>query len=301
MPSQHPIVSRTPQPFAATALTVLLSLSALPLSASAQLTLSTQLSTDTPTAPQPAVAAALQSDAAEPTALRASSELSPPAASAEPTASPAAAPLRAPERADTEATKPFGSGNRPSALQRLGNSLHGLWSRVQDHLSWPFTTASASDAPADTRSALLADLGSRRSLRSSGLMLYSQEAADGSVRASMGLIQSDSGNWWQTRSDRYAALRSSYHRLSDAGVLSSAGSQVPCDTFQARPYVGASFSSLLSPTRSTQAWRVNADFGLVSMGNTRTGLATTPERNADDLLRDVRLRPNVKVSLGYSF
>ncbi len=264
MPSQHLTVSRPPQPLAATALTLLLALGAAPLSASAQLTLSTQLSVD-----------ALQ---------------------ALPPTEPAAA----------EAPQARSADGRPSAWQRLGSSLNGLWSRVQDHLSWPLASLSAavgtnaSDTPADTRSALLADLGSRRSLRSSGLMLYSQDAADGAVRASMGLIHSDSGNWWQTRSDRYAAMRSSYHRLSDAGVLSSAGSQVPVDTFQARPYVGASFSSLLSPTRTAQSWRLNADFGLMSMGNTRATLGS-PERSAEDLLRDMRLRPNVKVSLGYSF
>lgn len=193
---------------------------------------------------------------------------------------------------------------RPSPWQRLSGSLQGLWSRVQGHLPWgpEDSPMAAADAPRGTRDALLAELGSRRTPRSAPLMLYSQEAADGGVRANAGVVRSESGNWWLTHQDRYGGLHASYNRLNASGVLSSTSCLIMADTMPTRAYLGASFSSLLTPQRSSNNWRLSADLGVMSMANlARLSPQPGSERSLDDALRDMRLRPNVKLSVGYSF
>ena len=180
MPRQPHTVTRLPLPAAATALTVLAGLMAMPLQASAQLTLSTELSLDPASL---ATAQVPQADLSDRTELRASTQLSglPTTQWSLQTDTSTTSPAPSLAARATEAQR-YTAEPRPTAWQRLGNSLHGLWSRVQDHLTWPFagTDTASAEAPLDARSALLADLSLRRSLRGgvSGLMLYSQEAAE---------------------------------------------------------------------------------------------------------------------------
>ncbi|MEY4765387.1 MAG: hypothetical protein RI907_2060 [Pseudomonadota bacterium] len=205
----------------------------------------------------------------------------------------AAAVSQAPEEAPAAGATPRWS---LQTWQRVGGSLRSMWSRVQTRLQafgpTALITASGSGNGEPTRSLLL------------GTQLHTP---DSSLRASAGLVRSETGNWWQTHTDRYGGLGSSYSRLSASGVLSSASSLLPCDPAAntALPYLGASFSSRLTgDQRSASSWRLNADLGVVSIQNARNtplGQTASSERSFDEVVRDLRIRPNVKVSVGYSF
>ncbi|MFM7001330.1 MAG: hypothetical protein ACKOXU_09750, partial [Limnohabitans sp.] len=51
-------------------------------------------------------------------------------------------------------------------------------------------------------------------------------------------------------------------------------------------------------------WRFNADLGLISINSNNFGRisrALTGDQSVDQLMRELRFRPMLKVSVGYSF
>lgn len=70
------------------------------------------------------------------------------------------------------------------------------------------------------------------------------------------------------------------------------------------PYVGAGYAASLGPVGSASMWRFNADLGLVPANTNNIGRisrAFQGEAGLDDVVRDLRLRPVIKVSVRYAF
>ncbi len=214
----------------------------------------------------------------------------------------ASAPAPAPADSDTSAEFATRAVVETSAspLQRLTTSLRGLWASVQSrvHLS-VFQPAGAPTALAS------AEVSHETTMRLRGLQLLPEAPADGGFRATAGLVRTERNNWWTTHSERYGSLSTSYQRLNASGVLSSTNlvnSDPNASTIH--PYVGAGYSTPLGYQGSPSMWRFNADLGLLSIDNdvsSRLTPAAPQERGMDDLMRELRFRPNVKVSVGYAF
>ena len=179
-------------------------------------------------------------------------------------------------------------------IQHITGSLKGWWTVMQDRLlpgGSPSTNAEIGQMAEATRS--------RHQSANAQLTDY---AVEGGFRASAGLVRTDADSWWRSRQDR-ATLGASYDRLQAAGLLSGASSSLP-DSGGSYPYLGAGYSSRLIYKGSPSLLRVNADLGVMSMNSTtsaRAGDALSGDRSLDDVMRDMRLRPKIKVSVGYSF
>jgi hypothetical protein len=189
-----------------------------------------------------------------------------------------------------------------STLQQIGSSLRGLWATMQSRfrlaavLTPPGSAATLASATEPSHE------GSLIRIRS-GLQTLPDYAVEGGFRATAGLVRAEGDNWWTTHNDRYSS--NSYQRLNASGVLSASNLITSETSYRTvRPYLGAGYSSRLVYKGSPSLWRFNADLGLLSVSDpsaTRLSQAIQPERTVDDVLRDIRLRPTVKVSLGYSF
>ncbi len=186
-----------------------------------------------------------------------------------------------------------------SPLQRLSTSLRGLWASVQSRVRLSVYQ------PAGSPVALLsAELGHDTVMRLRGLQMLPDYSAEGGFRATAGLIRTETNNWWTTHTERYGSMSTSYQRLNASGVLSSTN-LVNSDpnARNVHPYVGAGYSTPLGFKGSPTLWRFNADLGLLSIDNDNLGRLTPAQqdRGMDDVLRELRIRPNVKVSVGYAF
>jgi hypothetical protein len=186
-------------------------------------------------------------------------------------------------------------------LQRLTTSLRGLWARVQPRVNV------ALDPPVSPQAAGLAlnrSISPTASVRS--LQLFSNCGAEGGgFRASAGLLRADAGSWWVPSTDPISAPNLGVQRLLASGVLPSTN-LLPADpaTRGTRPYLGAGYSSGFSSNGAPSLWRFNADLGLMSLNNSSTGQFSqllSGDRSVDDVVRELRFRPNIKVSVGYSF
>lgn len=67
------------------------------------------------------------------------------------------------------------------------------------------------------------------------------------------------------------------------------------------PYIGAGYAVSLGSPGSDSMWRFNADLGLVSANSSSISRALQGEASLDDMVRDLRLRPVIKVSVRYAF
>jgi len=70
------------------------------------------------------------------------------------------------------------------------------------------------------------------------------------------------------------------------------------------PYVGAGYAASLGPEGSANMWRFNADLGIISVNSNNIGRisrALQGEAGLDEIVRDLRLRPVIKVSVRYAF
>jgi hypothetical protein len=186
-----------------------------------------------------------------------------------------------------------------SPLQRLGTSLRGLWASVQSRVRLSVYQ------PAGSQTAMLsAELGRDAAMPLRGLQMLPGYAAEGGFRATAGLLRSERNNWWTTHTERYGSMSTSYQRLNASGVLSSTNLvNSDANARNVHPYVGAGYSTPLGFKGSPTLWRFNADLGLLSIDNDNLGRLTPAQqdRGMDDVLRELRIRPNVKVSVGYAF
>jgi hypothetical protein len=194
---------------------------------------------------------------------------------------------------------PFPWRQPGEALNHIGTSLRGLWARVQGRVHIVVDQPSAPQ---------LADLESEHAdhpSRSRGGLSLTHDGDEGGFRAMAGLVRGEPSNWWVSHSDHTTGLNPSFQRLNAAGLLSGSGLRATDPTFVGtRPYLGAAYSTRLANRGTPGLWRFNADLGLMSLQDSKTGplgQAFSGERGLDELFHDLRLRPNVKVSVGYSF
>lgn len=144
-------------------------------------------------------------------------------------------------------------------------------------------------------------------LRIRSLHVLSDYYVEGGFRATAGLLRGETGQAWWSSGDTGGGLNLSLQRLDGLGLLGSPNNSPSSDTNgqQTMPYVGAGYSSQLNFKGSgASPWRFNADLGLITINSSninRISQVFQGEKNLDELVRDLRLRPVIKVSVGYSF
>lgn len=141
-------------------------------------------------------------------------------------------------------------------------------------------------------------------LRVRSMHILSDYYVEGGFRATAGLVQGSAGQSWWSGSGTGGGLNLSIQRLDNLGLASSSiepGGRLDQST---SPYVGAGYTNSLTVNGMPSAWRFNADLGLISINSNninRIGQVFQGDRTLDDLVRELRLRPIIKVSVGYSF
>lgn len=144
---------------------------------------------------------------------------------------------------------------------------------------------------------------SQGGLRMRSMHILSDYYVEGGFRATAGLVGGQPGQAWWGSGGNGGGLNISLQRLDSLGLAGGNGLNSNSD-LQTSPYLGAGYSNNLSVNGSATAWRFNADLGLMSSnaGNiNRLGQVIQGDRSLDDLVHDMRFRPVVKVSVGYSF
>lgn len=127
---------------------------------------------------------------------------------------------------------------------------------------------------------------------------------DGGFRATLGLVSGEAGQAWWSSGDHGGGLNISLQHIDSLGAPVGLGDQRGLTLPQPNAYVGAGYSSLLGGSGRSEAWRINADFGLIDTnvgGNNRFSGVLQGDRSLDDTLRSMRMRPVLKVSVGYAF
>jgi hypothetical protein len=138
------------------------------------------------------------------------------------------------------------------------------------------------------------------------LHVLSDYYVEGGFRATAGLLRGDTGQAWWGSGDNGGGLNLSLQRLDTLSLPDSPAMRTSSDTAgqQTMPYLGAGYSSRLVAKGVPSAWRFNADLGIITINSNNIGRISQViqgEKNLDALVRDLRLRPVIKVSVGYSF
>lgn len=139
-------------------------------------------------------------------------------------------------------------------------------------------------------------------LRLRSFHMLSDYYVDGGFRYTAGLLRGELGQAWWSSGDNGGGLNVSLQRL-DSLALAGTGGRSGTEG-QTMPYLGAGFTSSIGVWGLSSAWRFNADLGLVGIGSSsldNMSRALQGDKSLDDLVRDLRLRPLIKVSVGYSF
>lgn len=146
---------------------------------------------------------------------------------------------------------------------------------------------------------VLAQPSMSNGLKIRSMHILSDYYLEGGFRATAGLLRGDTGQSWWTSDGTGGGLNLSLQRLDNLGLMNGNGSSDQ----QTTPYLGAGYSNSLTLNGMRSAWRFNADLGFVNINanNNHLGQVFQGERSLDELVREMRLRPVVKVSVGYSF
>lgn len=142
-----------------------------------------------------------------------------------------------------------------------------------------------------------------------GLKVYSMHVLSdyyfaGGFRATAGLVRGSSNlPWWPSEQQGATGLNLSMQRLD---VLSPPGYDGASsnDNNRTSPYLGAGYSTRLAGMRPDSAWRFNADLGLITINSNnidRISRALQGDAGVETIIRELRLRPVVKVSVNYAF
>jgi hypothetical protein len=141
-------------------------------------------------------------------------------------------------------------------------------------------------------------------LKLRGAHVLSDYYFSGGFRATAGLVHGHVNLPWGSAANTSA---SGLNLSMDSMDLANLPSTVAANDESNRvvPYLGAGYSTHLTAQASGYgAWRFNADLGVISLnsGNIgRLGRVLQGDQGADELLRDLRLRPVVKIRVDYAF
>lgn len=139
-------------------------------------------------------------------------------------------------------------------------------------------------------------------LRMRSLHVLADHYVEGGFRATVGLVSGEAGQAWWSSGEHGGGLNLSLQQLDTLG--SPLGLRRRNLLPQAQAYVGAGYSTRTESIGQASTWRFNADFGLLNTDPDSTDRITgllQGDRSVGDLVRGLRMRPVVKVSLGYAF
>jgi hypothetical protein len=141
-------------------------------------------------------------------------------------------------------------------------------------------------------------------LRIRSMHLLSDYYISGGFRATAGLVQGEVGQAWWAGGDASDgnSLNLSLQRIDRLNLVTSTSQSdlKPKTT----PYLGAGYSTRLTTRNIPSVWRFNADLGLITINSNNIERITQVlqgDRPLEALIRDLRLRPVIKVSVAYSF
>ena len=139
-------------------------------------------------------------------------------------------------------------------------------------------------------------------LRMRSLHVLADHYVSGGFRATVGLVSGEAGQAWWSSGDTGGGLNLSLQQLDTLGT--PMGKRRNNLLPQAQAYIGAGYSTRSDAVDASQDWRFNADFGLIDTASSsadRLGGMLQGERSVDDVVRGLRMRPVLKVSVGYAF
>lgn len=202
---------------------------------------------------------------------------------------------QAQSRAITEARLNWGS----VAPMGKGLSLNdpGLWPH------WEGRIGAVIDRPVDPlKDSFVLTQPNQQGLRLRSLHLLSDYYLDGGFRATAGIVRGETGQAWWSTGERGGGLNLSLQRVDTLSLGSTPGSDASSQ--QTTPYVGAGYSTRLDTRGAVSAWRFNADLGIITINSSninRISQVIMGDKPLDTIARDLRLRPVIKVSVGYAF
>jgi hypothetical protein len=184
----------------------------------------------------------------------------------------------------------------------LDQSLRGagFWSR------WEGRVGAVIERPiSPLQSTGASGLSSQTTAQLRSLHFLSDYYFKGGIRATAGLVHGDVDQaWWSSTQDG-GGLNLSVQTIDTLSPLSAASSRPATDTApQTLPYLGAGYTSRLKLKGQPSPWRFNADLGVIKINSNNINRLTQivqGDKSMLELLRDVRLKPVFKVSVGYSF
>lgn len=139
-------------------------------------------------------------------------------------------------------------------------------------------------------------------LRMRSLHVLADHYVEGGFRTTVGLVSGEAGQAWWSSGDNGGGLNLSLQQLDTLGspLGLSRRNLLP----QAQAYVGAGYSTRTESIGQAASWRFNADFGLLNTDPDSTDRLSgllQGDRSVGDIVRGLRMRPVVKVSVGYAF
>lgn len=194
-------------------------------------------------------------------------------------------------------------GNAPAAAETRGQGL-----ALKDHTSWPRwegRIGAVIDRPVNPlRDSFVLAQPMQGGLQMRSMHVLSDYYVEGGFRATVGLVSGEAGQAWWSSGDTGGGLNLSLQYIDSLGAPVGLGLQRGLTLPQPNAYVGAGYSTRLSNPQQNAVWRFNADFGLINTsGANGTSLSSIlqGDRSLDEALRTMRMRPVIKVSLGYAF
>ncbi len=198
-----------------------------------------------------------------------------------------------------------GLGNSPMA-ERGGAGADGNGLALRDNGPWPNwegRIGAVIERPVNPlRDSFVLAQPVEGGLRVRSLHLLADHYVEGGFRATVGLVSGEAGQAWWSSGDHGGGLNLSLQQLDTLGSPLGLGRRnlLP----QAQAYVGAGYSTRSDAFGLGRSWRFNADFGLLNTDPDSTERFTgmlQGDRSFGDMVRGLRMRPVVKVSLGYAF
>ncbi len=155
------------------------------------------------------------------------------------------------------------------------------------------------------RQAFALTLPSTLGLKVHGAQLLSDYYfSGGGFRATAGLVRGAANlPWWPSGGKSTSGLNLSLDGL-DLATPPVSGTGNVDESDKTAAYVGAGYSTRLSQAQNYGAWHFNADLGLISLNSANIGRFTRMlqgDQGIEDLVRELRLRPMLKVRVDYAF